>query len=141
MFASNEEALAAGVAAYQRMLDVEMRALSGDKGALDQYPEVAEGEYLKTLREVAQRFEEQGHKPYGNPQTRDAKLQSVRNKPRTTVVFYICLDMNGVKYMDLAGNPVRETSNPRNFTMMVTAAAESTPLKIQNVEKWSDTPC
>ena len=141
MFASDEEALAAGVAAYQRMLDTQMRVLGGDRSAVSEYPSVMEGEYLELLTDEAQKFSEQGYVAYGSPQTRDARLQSVKSGSKTSVVFYICLDMNNVKFKDSQGQPVKETTKPRNYTMVVTTNGTMEQLKVSRVEKWSDTPC
>jgi len=141
MFASDEEALAAGVAALQRLLDTEMSVLRGDYAAADQYPSLAVDPVLSEVQAEAQRFKNGSQSAVGELKFRDPKLQKVKESTTTDVTFYVCLDPTNVRYRDKHGQPINESSVARTFTLAVTATGPELPLKVSRMDKWSEDPC
>ena len=110
VFASDEEALAAAVEAYEKYLAVsDQIAQEGGAGA-DRFEDVVTDEWLASERHSAEVLASSGLRQVGTTTFNGMRLQQMQHSDQlTSVVTYACLDLAGVEFVDSAtgSNAVR----------------------------------
>lgn len=142
MFASDEEALAAGVAAYQHLLDVEVKYVNGEAGAEEEYKHLVTEETWPDFKRSSDRLREAGARYVGQMKADPIKLQQVRQDSASTkVTFYACLDLTQVKVIDSAGQIIEHKSIDGRGYMLVDSVVEEGTIRISQVRQWSRDTC
>ena len=105
-FASEEEALAAAVAVYDRLTVLgDEIARAGGEGA-ERLEEVATGEFLAGSIEGFNEYPDRGVHQIGYTTYRDPVLQQYGPGPESAVIIYICEDVSNLVIVDESGNSV-----------------------------------
>lgn len=136
-FASDEEALAAGVAALQAALDMEIE-VSRSNGDLASLSSVAEGQYLQDLIAAGEKMRAQGVHAEGTMLATPIELQqAISTSEGVNVTFYTCVDASSAQKVDATGNPSPAASQPRLYMVATATGPAPSTLRIERLEIWS----
>lgn len=139
IFASDEEALAAAEAAYERFLKAST-AVTNDGGAdAARLDAVATGRVLNEERDAATRFQDQGIRTRGVVEFRVEDLQAVEaDSSGASITLYVCDNLRGLDVLDADGNSLvvegRVVDVP--YTVAV-EGADADSLKVSERELWT----
>jgi hypothetical protein len=141
-FASEEEALAAAVAVYDRFRSIGDEI--GHDGGRDaqRLEEVATGDFLDVSIDGFNRWIDKGWHQTGTSSFRDATLQQYSNGPTDAVVVYLCHDVSAVGVVDQSGQSVIDEDRPAtNYLQVTFDVGEDGLLRISNRERWDAREC
>ncbi|WP_448006081.1 hypothetical protein [Agromyces bauzanensis] len=139
VFASDEEALAAAEAAYERFIAVSTNVTNDGGANAERLDAVAIGGALKDERAAALRFEEQGIRTAGVIAFTLADLQSVYTNEAGSAVItvYICDDLRGLDLLASDGSSMvaegRVVDVPYTVELQ---GANADLLKVSEKELW-----
>jgi len=143
VFASEEEALAAAVAAYEAYLKVSDE-IAADGGA---HPErlkdlVTEEWYEKEV-EVSQRVVETGLFQVGSTMVGRSELQRLdAQESFTEIVIYVCTDFSGTSFRDINGADVTPSARVELLAFQVAfEAVTEADLRLSESEPWPEFSC
>ncbi|MFF2371666.1 hypothetical protein [Agromyces sp. NPDC058110] len=140
VFASDEEALAAAVEAYEAYLDVDS-IISADPGAdVESIKEVVSDGYAKTMidqytdvRAAGLRFE--GKVTYGG-----VRLAQWNGGSLASVQFYVCPDVSGIRIFNSENADVTPTDRDEVLPIVIsTEANDQGSLVVSGSDLWSGT--
>jgi hypothetical protein len=139
VFASDEEALAAAEAAYQRYLDVS-NAVARD-GWADTAPlgQVARDSALESDLANAAVYHDKGYHQVGEITTDSVSLQSYSAAARREVkiTIYACADVSHVDLVDQSGVSIVGSDRPDRQPLEVDVDDQDGQLKVSRSEAWS----
>ncbi|WP_157432146.1 hypothetical protein [Agromyces italicus] len=137
IFASDEEALAAAVEAYERFLDVST-AVSNDGGrGADRLMSVAIGQALQDEEAAAREFADEKIRTQGDATFTVQELQSVEQSETATVTIYVCDDIAELDLLDEAGVSIVKRGRVTDVPYTVVATGESGDgLKVSRRDLW-----
>lgn len=139
IFASDEEALAAAVEAYERYLAVST-AVSNDGGTEpDRLAAVAMGRALDEEIVAAKDLQDQGVRTVGTVGFRVKELQSyiAGNGARAEIVVYLCEDLRSLDVLDASGESLVAEGRVVDIPYTVAVSADGTnDLKVSEKELW-----
>jgi hypothetical protein len=141
-FASEEEALAAAVAVFDRLtvLGDEIARAGGEDA--ERLEEVATGEILAGSVEGFNNYPDRGVHQVGYSSYRDPKLQQYSTGPAAAVLMYVCLDLSQVDIVDEAGQSTVATDRPDTLYLLVTFDFDADEnLKVSKWERWDEREC
>lgn len=142
MFASDEEALAAGVDLYQRVLDAEVKYVNGDPGSEDEYRGLVVNEKWSSFQESSNKLKDSGAKFNGRMTADPIRLQQLRQgTDGVKMTFYACLDLSQAKVIDANGAPLEPKSINKRGYMVVDAETQDGTLRLSSVKQWSQDSC
>jgi len=143
LFASDEEALAAAEAAFERYLDVSFAVLADGGTEPERLEEVSTGEILENDLAQAEEYRERGLKQTGDPVVLETALQSYNggDVSDAEVTVYSCLDSFSVQAVDQSGNPVGDSNRQPTVTIEnVFVAGPEGELLLSESSLWEDGP-
>lgn len=117
LFASDEEALAAAVAAYEEFLAVSDEMLAAP-GANEADPEsVAGGDALVAIQEAEAEFQAEGIRVVGAREIANFVIQELPRPGNNSFgVFYVCEDVAGTDLVDAGGNSLIDGERESTLT-------------------------
>ena len=136
IFASDEEALAAAEAAYERFLSTSV-AVTNDGGSnADRLEDVASGPALVDEAAAAARFLEKGWRTAGSIGFRVSEVQSVSvpQGDQAVVSLYVCDDLRGLDIVDDGGTSLVVEARVVDVPYTVVVSGRH-PLGLKVVEK------
>lgn len=137
LFASDEEALAAAVEAYEEYLAVVDQALQGVPGAKAELDTVATGIVLDEALSAVASFERDGYRSIGLRHLRSSTLQqAVTLDQSSEVTIYVCEDATLVDVVNLEGTSVVSSDRPNLTPLEVTVLFESDLALVQERGTW-----
>lgn len=141
IFASDEEALAAAVQAYELYIET-VDQLTQDGGEQpERIRDVVDDQYVQELLDSLQRLKESG-----NHTTGDTKFDQLKLVERTEeggsaqVTAYVCIDVSGVRVINAAGDDVTPPDRaPRRPLQAIFVSSSDEPSKLlpSGSEKWT----
>jgi len=143
LFASDEEALAAAEAAFERYLEVSFAVLADGGTGPERLEEVSTGEILENDLAQAEEYRERGLKQTGDPVVLETALQSYNGGDASDaeVTVYSCLDSFSVQAVDQSGNPVGDSSRQPTVTIEnVFVTGPEGELLLKESTLWEDGP-
>lgn len=139
IFASDEEALAAAVAAYERfeVVSGDIAADGGDNSG--RIEEVATERYSPQLREEFDQYRVNGLRIEGSSTVDSFRLaEHSQSAGSAEVSIYLCRDVSGVRVLDSAGADVtpegRDARTP--LTVVLVSASVDGELLVDEIELW-----
>jgi hypothetical protein len=138
-FASEEEALAAAVAAYGRFTSVSDEIGQAGGVGSERLMAVATGEFVARTIDGYRDWNDKGWRQIGSKTFHDASIQSI---VPNGVVVYLCEDISDVDVVDSTGTSV--VSATRVDTYFFQVALEIAPesgLVVSGRERWDDRAC
>lgn len=139
VFASEEEALAAAGAAYQRYLDVSNAI--GQAGWVDTagYAEVERGEALDQELEAAGSLGKSGYHQVGASTFDSLVLQQIDDQGagNLSIATYLCLDVTAVEVIDANGQSVVSPARPNRQALEVVLDDADGSIKVSRSDAWS----
>ena len=141
-FASEEEALAAAVAVYDRLTVLgDEIARAGGEGA-ERLEEVATGEFLAGSVEGFNEYPDRGVHQIGYTTYRDPTLQQFGPGPESAVIIYICEDVSNLMIVDQSGTSVVAADRPDSFYLQVTFdLGDDQRLRVASRARWDERTC
>lgn len=139
VFASDEEALAAAVEAYERYLMVQNSVLQDGGADAQRFSTVVTTDRLEKDMASAGRYAQAGYRQVGETVLRDSELQAYFGG---NVTIYACTDWTATEVVDKQGNSVTPDGAPDLLLMevqLVSSEAEG-HLLINEAEAWFDSP-
>ncbi|GGI45967.1 hypothetical protein BCL57_001472 [Agromyces flavus] len=138
IFASDEEALAAAVAAYEAYLDVEQSITGSDQSELDSIREVTTAQYAEELVEQYSSIRESSLRMVGRGKIDAARLAEQRTDGDAThVSIYACSDISGVRIVDSSGSDVTPERKERVPVQISFEQQGASPLLVAGSSTWS----
>lgn len=140
IFASDEEALAAAEAAYQRFIDTTTMITNNGGAPSEKLKSVATGAALDEESDAAKRFREEGFRTIGIVTFRVHKLQSVAQDAdaRTVITLYVCDDLREVDLLNAAGESMVVEGRVVDVPYIVAVTAiDADNLRVSEKELWT----
>ncbi|MFC9561036.1 hypothetical protein [Agromyces sp. NPDC056965] len=142
IFASDEEALAAAVEAYEAHLAIVDQLTAAGVADTSQLDEVASPSYARGLEDSLQRLQESGTRTQGDTLFDNAGLvEKVEADGVATVSVYLCLDVSGVRVIDAAGAdvtpPERLNRAPIQVEFESSSVKAPAQLVVSGAQSWS----
>lgn len=140
IFASDEEALAAAEAAYQRFTDTTTMITNNGGAASEELESVATGAALDDESDAAKRFREEGLRTIGTVTFRVHKLQSVAQDAdaRTLITLYVCDDLREVDLLNAAGESMVVEGRVVDVPyIVVVTATDADSFRVSEKELWT----
>ena len=137
-FASDEEALAAAEAAYERFLIASAEATGSGGTNVDALDEVATGNAYEAQLESAADYMEDNIRSIGQRSFATHKLQShTEIQGRGAIVtFYACDDLRGLDVVDAAGVSVVAPDRVVDVPYLIVVEGMSGALKVSEKDLW-----
>ncbi|MFM9876958.1 MAG: hypothetical protein ACKVOG_03780 [Rhodoglobus sp.] len=141
-FASEEEALAAAVAVYDRFRSIgDEIGQAGGRDA-DRLAEVATGDFLKVSVEGFSGWIDKGWHQIGTSTFRDATVQQYSDGPTDAVVLYLCDDIAEVDVIDESGVSVAAPDRPdTNYLQVSFDVGNDGVLRVADSQRWDERTC
>lgn len=140
IFASDEEALAAAEAAYERFIDTTTMITNNGGATSEELESVATGAALDEESDAAKRFREEGLRTIGTVTFRVHKLQSVARDAdaRTVITVYVCDDLREVDLLNAAGESMVVEGRVVDVPYIVAVTAtDANNLRVSEKELWT----
>jgi len=141
LFASEEEALAAAVAAYEDYLKVS-DAIAADGGANpERLKDLVTEEWYEKEVEVIESIQSGGLRQAGTTSSRNATLQRLddRGLGVADVTIYVCADASATRFLNAQGTDVTPDTRNALITNEVLFSAQSrTKLVLVSSSPWQD---
>lgn len=140
IFASDEEALAAAEAAYERFIDTTTMITNNGGATSEELESVATGSALDEESDAAKRFREEGLRTIGTVTFRVHKLQSVAQDAdaRTLITLYVCDDLREVDLLDAAGESMVVEGRVVDVPyIVVVTATDANNSRVSEKELWT----
>ncbi|HOY82347.1 MAG: hypothetical protein IT189_08015 [Microbacteriaceae bacterium] len=141
-FASEEEALAAAVAVYDRFRSIGDEI--GHDGGRDaeRLEEVATGGFLKVSVEGFTGWIDKGWHQVGSSTFRDVTVQQYSDGPADAVVLYLCDDISEVDVLDETGASVASPDRPdTNYLQVSFDVGKDGVLRVSDSQRWDERTC
>lgn len=138
IFSSEEEALAAAVAAYEAYLKVSDEIMHDGGSEPERIQKVAGDPFLSVLLEGYQQMRDMGWISIGSTQMRGEELQSVDGQ---IVSLYVCEDVSAIDVQDATGASVVERGRPESTLFLATVEYGANGSLVTSREVWSAEPC
>ncbi|MBM7505978.1 hypothetical protein ACFPER_02600 [Agromyces aurantiacus] len=136
VFASDEEALAAAVAAYEAYL-VASDAITADGGeGVDRIDGVTSAEFAKMSKTDFAAFRHAGLRTEGATAIDSPRLIEVADNAQA-VSFYACQDVSSVRVLNSAQEDVTPSDRDPRLPLVIEAVAEGPQLVIDGNQVWS----
>ena len=138
IFESEDEALAAAVAAYEAYLKVSDEIMQDGGGEPERIEKVAGDPFLSVLLEGYQQMRDMGWISTGSTQMRGEELQSVGGN---IVTLYVCEDVSQIDVQDSTGESVVDQNRPESTLFLATIEYGQNTSLLTTREVWSAEPC
>lgn len=136
-FATDEEALAAGVTALQAALDMEIEVTSG-RAIPERFVEVAEGGFLDDLREGVAKYQNDGIRFDGRYGVSGILLQHHWIEDQSHMIQFIaCVDISNVRRSKVDGTLLPATNPILRNQVVSTARVTSYGALVSEMERWN----
>jgi hypothetical protein len=139
VFASDEEALAAAEAAYERFLVVSSQVTGSGGQATATLNEVATGEAYQAQIETASDYARDGIRSTGRRAFTTFRLQSHSSdgsEDGVIVAFYVCDDLRGLEVLDATGKSVVAPDRIVDVPYLVVVEGKPNALKVSERDLW-----
>jgi len=141
-FASEEEALAAAVAVYDRFNEISDEVGQSGGHDAERLGEVLVGEFLDASVEGYRGWAEKGWRQVGATSFRDASLQQYSAGPSAAVIIYICDDVTGADVVDSGGQSIVPADRVDiNYFQVTFDLAEDGRLLVAARQRWDERTC
>ena len=143
VFASEEEALAAAVAAYEEYLKVS-DAIAADGGANpERLKDLVTEEWYEKEADVFSSVTETGLFQTGSTQVGRTDLQDfAQDEAPPRIAIYACTDFSGTGFVDASGAEAAPPGRPEILAFQVTFQVTSSGnLRLAGSEPWSEYSC
>ena len=138
VFASEEEALAAAVAAYEEYLKVS-DAIAADGGANpERLKDLVTEEWYEVEVEGFASISEAGISQVGMTHSRNAVLQTYTNESPGEVRINVCADTSETTFRDATGVDVTSQSRKTLVTVEATFSLQAAGLLLDGNEPWAE---
>ena len=138
VFASEEEALAAAVAAYEDYLKVSDAIMHEGGSKPERIEQVTGDPFLTVLLEGYDQMREMRWTSTGSTEMRVEELQSVDGDILT---LYVCEDVSGIDVQDSTGASVVDENRPESTLFLVTIEHKVDRSLVTSREVWSAESC
>ncbi|WP_350348930.1 hypothetical protein ABIQ69_03035 [Agromyces sp. G08B096] len=142
IFASDEEALAAAVEAYEAYNSLASEITADPSRDAAEIARVADESTVPQFEEDIEALRAAGLRIVGNVSLSGAKLaERSEDASRATVAIYVCRDVSDTRVLDKEGNdvtkPDRASQQPQLATL-VSSPSEPRQLIVKDLERWQD---
>lgn len=143
VFLSNDEAVAAASAAYERFLAVEQEVGAAGGAGRERFAAVAADPFLSELEASYSAMEAAGNRVESAYAVSDQRLQQRWTEGGIEqIIIYACVDWSASRLFDAAGTDISKPDQLKRLTMQIEATASSaTDVKIAGSELWSNDEC
>ena len=138
-FASDEEALAAGVAAVERLNEKSAELVQDPSIPVGDLEQVASDVYLQTMTDSVTKLREEKIQLKGSLSVEPEELVYRKvDEAGVEVQFYFCLDSSNFQKIDSQGKPTDASGGDKRDYMIGTVRGEDNEsLKVSEVQLWS----
>ncbi len=138
IFASDEEALAAAVAAYEQYTKISTQLSANPDLDVDSIRDVAtESHASDTIRSLDQ-LHASGARAIGEVDLHGFTLVEVSNRgPVAAIQMYACNDLINYRIVNAAGEDITPTDRADAVTFLVSLEGDDTKLLVSGTEPWS----
>lgn len=143
VFISNDEAVAAASAAYERMRAMELDVARAGGAGRDRFAEVAAEPFLTELMDGYAQMEADGHRLEGTTTYDAARIQERWLEPDGEhISIFACVDSTNIHIFDSSNSDITNTEQLKRLTMLVKVVARSRDdVRVTGNDIWSTDDC
>jgi hypothetical protein len=143
VFISNDEAVAAASAAYERFTTLEIEVARAGGVGRERFDEVAAEPFLTELNVGYSEMEAAGQRLEGDTTFDAARIQERWLEPDGEhISIFACVDASGIRIFDASGADISKDGQRKRLTMLIKVVAQSREhVRVTGNDIWSTDDC